>query len=650
MRPATDLASRIGRALISASDPAKPARKWTPSLEQTLHQLGLRSFLNPSLVACVIDSYLSTHHSLSLGFFNWASQQPNFTHSSLSYHSVLKSLSLSRQFNAIDAVLKQVKANKITLDSSVYRLIIRSLIQGKSTQKAFLIFNEFFKSKSQEVGPAICNSLLAALASDGHFDSALRVFDEMCQRGVEYTTIGFGVFIWKFCENAERAKVLSMIDEVKLRDNSAFNGSVIAVLIVHGLCKAKRVDEAFKVLNELRIRECKPDFIAYRIVAEEFKLTGSVFEREAVLKKKRKLGVAPRTHDYGEFILGLISERCICEAKELGEVIVSGNFPIDDDVLNALIGSVSGIDPGSAIVFFNFMIEKGRVPTLLTLSNLSKNFCKHNKSDELAEVFKVLSANDYFTDMESYNVMVSFLCAAGRLRDAYGVLQEMKKRGLHPDVSFYNSLMEACCREDLLRPAKKLWDEMFASGCGGNLKTYNILISKFSVVGEVEDAMRLFHNMLEKGVAPDVTTYTSLLEGLCQETKLEAAFELFNKSVNQDVMLAHSILSTFILSLCRKGHFLVAAKLLRGLATDIGHSDAHVILLKCLADAREVQIAIEHIKWIRETSPSMLQVISTELLASLSSSSQPEPILQLLHALHERCLDFEVGALNGFCS
>ncbi|XVF16163.1 hypothetical protein REPUB_Repub10bG0007900 [Reevesia pubescens] len=180
---------------------------------------------------------------------------------------------------------------------------------------------------------------------------------------------------------------------------------------------------------ELRSRDCKPDFIAYWIVAEAFRKTNSVVERELVLKKQRKVGVAPRSNDYREFILGLILERLICEARDIAEVIVSGNFPVEDDVLNALIGSVSRIDPGSAIMFLNFMVGKGRLPTLLTLSNLNCNLCKHGKVDELLELYQVLSSHDYFSDMESYNAMVSFLCKAGRVREAYGVLQEMKKKG-----------------------------------------------------------------------------------------------------------------------------------------------------------------------------------------------------------------------------
>ncbi|KAF2301856.1 hypothetical protein GH714_029898 [Hevea brasiliensis] len=279
---------------------------------------------------------------------------------------------------------------------------------------------------------------------------ALKVYDEMTMRGVPFSTVGFGVFIW-------------------------------------------------------------------RIVAEAFRSLGSVADVIKVLKMKRKLGVAPRSK-YREFILSLIMERLIYEAKELGEIIVHGNFPIEIDVLNALIGSVSSINPSAAVLFFHFLVGKGR--------------------------------------------------------------------------------------EDLLRPAKKLWDEMFAIGCGVNLKTYNILIAKFSEIAEVEEALRLFNHMLEKGMAPDAATYAFLLKGLCQDTKFDAAVEIFNKSINQDLVLAQSILSIFILNLCRKGQFLVASELLCGIAYDIGHSDSHVVLLKCLADAEEVPIAVEHLKRIQDMSPS----------------------------------------------
>lgn len=546
-----ELATQISRALISVSNHTRPTRSWNPSLEQTLHKLGCRNSLTPSLVARVIDPFLLTHHSLALGFFNWASQQPGYVHTSTTYQSILKALSFSRQFNAIDTLLKQVRAQKMVLDSSVYTSVIASLIIGKKTQNAFFLFTEV-SSLIHDIGPVICNSLLAALASDGYFENARKVFEEIILKGVPFTTLGFGIFIWKFCRISDVGDILSTLDEVR-GCRSEINGSVVAVLIIHGLCQASRVSEAFWVMDELRNRNFKPDFMAYWIVAEAFRSTGNMVETNRVLKKKRKLGVAPRSNDYREFILALILERRICEAKELGLVIVSGNFPIEDDVLNALIGTVSGIDPNSALMFFKFMVERERFPTLLSLCKFSRNLCEHDMTDELWKVFQVLSFQNHFKDLKSYNMMVSFLGKAGKVKEAYAVLQEMKKNGLSPDVSSYNSLLEACCREDLLRPAKRLWDEMFTNGCSGNLKTYNILIQKFSEVGQVEEAHRLFQHMLGKGLLPDATTYTSLLQGLCQEKKLEAAFEVLKKSVKQDLVLAQIVLRPSVLYLCKEG-------------------------------------------------------------------------------------------------
>ncbi|KAJ8752541.1 hypothetical protein K2173_004829 [Erythroxylum novogranatense] len=642
MRPITELATQISRALISN---AVPTRSWNPSLEQTLHKIGCRDSLTPSLVARVLDPHLLQHYSLALGFFNWASQQPGFAHTSLTYQSILKSLSLSRQFNAIDSLLKQLKAQKLSIDSPTYSLIINAFLQSKRTHNAFLVFNDV----KSDVGPHTCNSLLAALASDKSFDNAHLLFDEMIRKDVVFSTVGFGVFVWRFCESGDLNKVLGMLDKVR-ESSPMINGSLIANLIVHGLCKASRVSEALWILNELRTRDCKPDFIAYRVVAEAYRAKGSVFDVNKVLKMKRKLGVAPRSNDYKEFIFSLIAQRRVSEAKELGEVIVDGNFPMQDDVLNALIGSVSSIDPVSALVFFRYLVGNGSLPTVTTLGNLSRNLLKHDKIHELLEVYRVLSLHDYFSDTESYLVMYSYLCKAGNVREAYAILQEMKKKGLDPDITMYNSLMEACCKEDMLRPAKRLWDEMFVIGCGVNVRSYNILIGKLLETGEIEEALRLFSHMLEKGMLPDATTYSLLLDGLCQETNFKAAAEVFNKSVDQDVKLARSILNPFVLNLCRKGQYLVASNFLSGLTYDIGHSDSHLVLLKHLAEAEEVPIAIDHLRRVHANSPSILREIVSELLAFLSSSSKPEPVLHLLQVMRDQCLDPNNDTFKYLCA
>lgn len=81
------------------------------------------------------------------------------------------------------------------------------------------------------------------------------------------------------------------------------------------------------------------------------------------------------------------------------------------------------------------------------------------------------------------------------------------------------------------------------------------------------------------------------------------------------------------------GHLTAASKLLCSLSHSIGHAETHIVLLKCLADAGEIPIAIEHLRWVQDNLPTMLQDICTGLLASLSVSKCPEPILQFLQRM-----------------
>ncbi|CAH9113200.1 unnamed protein product [Cuscuta europaea] len=626
-----ELARIISKTLITATKEVAPSQtwKWTPSLEQALHRLGCRQLLSPTLVARVIDPYLLHHHSIALGFFDWSSQQPGFSHDSFSYQSIIKALSHSRNFIAIERILKQSKSQKLILPPYVYRAVIASQISSKKTQVAFSTFKEV-SSVLSEIGPQTCNSLLAAISSEGNLCGAQNVFDEMNLRGVQLNTLGFGVFMWNFCRYNGLELTLNVLEEVRKIDFSGINGSIIAVLVSHGLCSSF-VSESVVALDELRKRDCKPDFIAYRVVSEALRGMGNVVDVEMVLKKKRKLGVAPRSNDYKEFIFSLISERLISEAKKLGEVIMNGNFPMDDNLLNVLIGSVSAVDPHSSMLFFNFMVDKDVFPTLLTLNNLGRNLCKHGKVDMLVEVFRKLSARAYFRDQQSYKLMVTLLCEAGKVKEAYDLLCEMKRKDLGLDISSYNSLLQACCSEDLIRPAKRLWDEMFANGCPGNIKTYNILIQKLTEVGEVEEAYTLFQHMSEKGVAPDETTYKSILKGFCQAKDLTLALHVFNMSVAQSSLLAQNILGSFVLYLCTGGYVLPSLKLLQSHKNDIASLDSHLTVLRFLTDAGEDSLALEHLKLVKDNSPFMLQALKNEIL----SLSRPNSIMELLEEVQK---------------
>ncbi|KAL9264778.1 Pentatricopeptide repeat-containing protein [Drosera capensis] len=584
-------ASSISRDLLDSANNSTPTAALNKIVDLTINRLECRDSMTPPLVAPVINRHLLKQPSLSAAFFNWASHR--FCGSSGSCHSVFKSLYDSGQFMIMDKLIKEAESRRLTVDTSIYGSMTAAYVKNGKSHEAFCILARD-GSLIESVGAELCNLVLVGLVSDGLVDSAIKLFHEMVARRVSFSTLGLGLFVSKYCTNVELGETFELLDEVR-KGFLEVDESVVAILIIHELCKAGRISEAFSALDELRSRGFKPDFMAYRIVAEAYRSKRYVAEVHEVLKKKRKFGVAPRATDYRQFIFDLISEGRMTEAIELGEVIVSGNFPFEDDVLGSLIESASAINSSSAMIFFEHMIGKDKLPALSTFNILCRNLRTHDKLEDLSKVFQTLSSIDYFIDVESYRVMILHFSAAGRVRDAYDILRAMKRKGIEPDISCYNILMEACCKEDLLKPAKKLWDKMFANGVTGNLKTYNILINKLVEEGQFDDAQTLLNHMLMKRVLPDANTVTPLLEGLC--------------------------------------HFLTASELLCGLLGSPSNLEPHVILLKCIAEARQFHVAIEHMKNVMDISPSLLEGIYKELLAWASSCSDPDLIIQLLRQM-----------------
>nr|CAB3499512.1 unnamed protein product [Digitaria exilis] len=452
------------------------------------------------------------------------------------------------------AALSRARAARLPLLPATRALAATALLRHGRLPDALAHFILLPDSDPTAPLPApLCNSLLAALAaSAGSLSHARKVLDRMLVGAVEVDTVGFSVFAKAVGrKDSGLAEVLQLVDVVDQQGNQ-INRSVVVAMVVDGMCREGKIEDAWHALEDLRLRGWKPDFVAYRIVAEGFRVAGRVDEEGRILKQKRKLGVAPRKAEYRECVLTLVSNRLFTEAKEMAEAVVLGDFPIDDDVLNVLVGSVSDIDVDGAAMFCKFMLGKGRFPSTEMLVQLCENLCKSKKGDEMLEIFRMLLEKGYCKNARDYHLIMSFLGTAGKVREAYDVLKEVKRKRLEPDISSYNALMEALCKNDLLRPAKKLWDEMFTSGCSPNLQTYNILITKFTEMGKSEEVQQLFDHMFQKGVGPDAATYTSFITMLCEENKYEQALEIFKKSLMQDAEVASSVLSMFILALCKK--------------------------------------------------------------------------------------------------
>lgn len=127
-------------------------------------------------------------------------------------------------------------------------------------------------------------------------------------------------------------------------------------------------------------------------------------------------------------------------------------------------------------------------------------------------------------DAVTYSTLISGLCRAGRIEEAWGVLDKMEEMKCPPTVRCYTSLVLGYCNDGRIDEARHLVDRMESFGCRPDAVTYTILIDAMCKRGEVEDARKVLGESGLKGWRPNQVTYNVFIHGLCKVGRIDEAF------------------------------------------------------------------------------------------------------------------------------
>jgi pentatricopeptide repeat protein len=181
-------------------------------------------------------------------------------------------------------------------------------------------------------------------------------------------------------------------------------------------------------------------------------------------------------------------------------------------------------------------------------------------------------------DVVLYTIMIRGCTEAGRMEDAFSLLDVMKDKGFVPDTYCYNTLLKAFCDVGKLDRAQSLRSEMLQNNVVPDSTTYTIMICGLCKKGLVDKALQVFREMGELGCHPTVMTYNALIDGLYRVGRLEEARMLFYKMEmgnNPSLFLRLTLganqvrdsesLRKLVDGMCQSGQVLKAFKLVRGI-------------------------------------------------------------------------------------
>ncbi|KAG6419082.1 hypothetical protein SASPL_121291 [Salvia splendens] len=252
-------------------------------------------------------------------------------------------------------------------------------------------------------------------------------------------------------------------------DNFGYN------MLLDALAKDEKVDVAYKVLEDMKKKHCRPDEYTYTILIRMNGRLGKLNDAVTLFEKMLLKDCKPNSMAYNTMLEALGDRdaylsmlESLCNAGKVTEAI---------DMLSTTHEKGIMRDTFMYNTVFSALGKSKHVAHLLDLV------------DEAVRIFEELENSDCRPDVVSYNSLINCLGKNGDVDEAHMRLKEMQER---------------------VEMAYSLFDEMLAEGCCPNIVTYNILLDCLEKSGRSAEAVDLYSKLKEEGLTPDSITYAIL--------------------------------------------------------------------------------------------------------------------------------------------
>lgn len=354
------------------------------------------------------------------------------------------------------------------------------------------------------------------------------------------------------------------------------NSSVYNALM-DGFVKAKEIDKATNILEEMKNNHVKADGVTFNIlVAGYYK-----YERTANLDHWLEYINQSMSKLLPDDSLPDVSVARLClegkpdEATKLLEDMLKKGLPLSVISFNSIISAYSKKRlETKAFEAYHMMIKYGVTPSSSTCNSLLMCLSRNGKLLEAEELmcnmkerefpvnkvaftviidgyFKigdVMGAQRLWAFMENistspdtvaFSAYIDGLSKTGLVEEAYNVFIKMKNKGVVPNNFTYNSLIAGFCNVGRLNEALKLEKEMKQNELCPDIFTNNILINGYCKQGRMKSAIDMYMDMHKFQLVPDIVTYNTLLSGYCKGFDMVNAdnlvYKMFNSGWDPDI-------------------------------------------------------------------------------------------------------------------
>lgn len=419
-----------------------------PSPEDVAEALNGRAYkVSNTLVAQLLKRF-GNDWIPAYGVFLWAKEQTPYGHSPESYNSMVDILGRAKRFKLMWQLVDEMSVLAEYVSLETMSKVIRRLARAGKYQEAIEAFKRIEKYGVSK-DTAAMNVLMGALVKEGSVEDAHNVFEE-------------------------------------LKGSIPFNLTSFNVLI-HGYCKAKKLDEAWKIMEEVEKHGFEADVISYTAFIEAHCRDKDFRNVDKILVQMEQKGCRPNAVTFTIIMHALGKAKQINEALKIYEKMKKEGCVADSSFYSSLI----------------FMLGKA------------------GRLKDVKEIVEDMAKQGVNPDVLTYNTMISCACAHSEEETALRLLRKMEEDSCKPELKTYHPLLKMFCKKKRMKVLKLLLDHMFKNDVSIEAGTYSILVRGLCENGKLHLACSFFGEMVSKGMVPKDSTFKMLKEELERKRMLE---------------------------------------------------------------------------------------------------------------------------------
>ncbi|CAN6461427.1 unnamed protein product [Victoria cruziana] len=323
--------------------------------------------------------------------------------------------------------------------------------------------------------------------------------------------------------------------------------------------------------------------------------------------------------------------------------------------------------PGTAVKFFRWVLENGRVTPLswnLVVDALGKN----HQFDEMWGAAKSMKAEGLLSISTFASIFSSYV-RAGRLKEAFMTFDVMDRYGIPKDVVAVNSLLSAICRESETSEALEFFNKMkekvppdndtFAILLEGwekegnaarakttfadmvartgwnseNTSAYDAFLTTLVKADEIKEAVKYLENLQSRNCSPSLKFFRNSLGFLAERNDPNAATKVWNILMSSNLLPNVAMYNVMIGLFCRAADDTVddAYRLLDEMAFNGAFPDSSTYntIFECLIRRGKTEEAAKFFVEVKKNECHLSDSVSASAIRLFFESDDPETAVEV---------------------